>query len=143
MPFHPPNHSSRHRLKTSRSRSRSPYRSSRHHRAPLQPRSRSRSPHRHDDRDSTRHRRKRSLQRPASLPFRGRPLSKHDHAAYKPMFALYLDIQKQLVLEDLDEHEARGRWKSFIGKWYAIIPITNTSPTSRTDLRSSISEHPG
>jgi len=59
------------------------------------------------------------------------------------MFALYLDIQKQLVLEDLDEHEARGRWKSFIGKWYAIIPITNTSPTSRTDLRSSISEHPG
>lgn len=41
----------------------------------------------------------------------------HDYAAYKPMFALYLDIQKQLVLEDLDEHEARGRWKSFIGKW--------------------------
>ena len=143
MPSHPSNHSSRHRLKTSRSRSRSPYRSFLHHRSPLQPRSRSRSPHRHDDRDSTRHKRKRSPQRPASLPFRARPLSKHGYAAYKPMFALYLDIQKQLVLEDLDEHEARGRWKSFIGKWYAIIPITNRSPTSQPDLRSPISEHPG
>jgi len=38
------------------------------------------------------------------------------------MFALYLDIQKQLVLEDLDEHETRGRWKSFIGKWYGYYP---------------------
>ena len=34
------------------------------------------------------------------------------------MFAMYLDIQKQKVLEDLDEIEAKGRWKSFIGKWY-------------------------
>ncbi|GME41092.1 hypothetical protein GTA08_BOTSDO06090 [Neofusicoccum parvum] len=33
------------------------------------------------------------------------------------MFALYLDIQKQLVLEDLDGDEAKGRWKSFVGKW--------------------------
>lgn len=38
--------------------------------------------------------------------------------AFKPMFALYLDIQKQKILEDLDEVEAKGRWKSFIGKWY-------------------------
>ena len=122
MPSHLSNHISRYRLKASRSRSRSPYRPSRHHRSPLQPRSRSRSPHRHDDRDSTRHKRKRSPQRLASLPFRARPLSKHDYAAYKPMFALYLDIQKQLVLEDLDEHETRGRWKSFIGKWYGYYP---------------------
>ncbi|OAF62588.1 hypothetical protein VC83_01085 [Pseudogymnoascus destructans] len=33
------------------------------------------------------------------------------------MFALYLDIQKGKILDDLDETEARGRWKSFIGKW--------------------------
>jgi len=33
------------------------------------------------------------------------------------MFALYLDIQKQLVLDELDEHEVKGRWKSFVGKW--------------------------
>jgi hypothetical protein len=44
-------------------------------------------------------------------------LSKHDWDKYKPMFALYLDIQKQLVLEDLSESEMRGRWKSFVGKW--------------------------
>lgn len=33
------------------------------------------------------------------------------------MFALYLDIQKQLVLEELPEMEVKGRWKSFVGKW--------------------------
>jgi len=33
------------------------------------------------------------------------------------MFALYLDIQKQLVLEDLEADEVKGRWKSFVGKW--------------------------
>jgi peroxin-14 len=33
------------------------------------------------------------------------------------LFALYLDIQKQLVLEDLSEYEVKGRWKSFMGKW--------------------------
>lgn len=33
------------------------------------------------------------------------------------MFALYLDIQKQLVFEDLAKDEVKGRWKSFVGKW--------------------------
>ncbi|MCJ1300174.1 hypothetical protein MMC08_002968 [Hypocenomyce scalaris] len=36
---------------------------------------------------------------------------------YKPLFSLYLDVQKQLILEDLAEDEVRGRWKSFMGKW--------------------------
>jgi hypothetical protein len=36
------------------------------------------------------------------------------------MFALYLDIQKQKVLDDLGEVEAKGRWKSFMGKWYGL-----------------------
>ncbi|KFY21713.1 hypothetical protein V493_07180 [Pseudogymnoascus sp. VKM F-4281 (FW-2241)] len=44
-------------------------------------------------------------------------LTKHDYKAFKLMFALYLDIQKGKILDDLDETEARGRWKSFIGKW--------------------------
>ncbi|KAK5019260.1 hypothetical protein LTR16_000376 [Cryomyces antarcticus] len=30
------------------------------------------------------------------------------------MFALYLDIQKQKVLDDLSEEEVKGRWKSFV-----------------------------
>jgi len=38
------------------------------------------------------------------------------------MFALYLDIQKNKDLYFLDETEARGRWKSFIGKWYVPGP---------------------
>ncbi len=33
------------------------------------------------------------------------------------MFTLYLDIQKNKILADLDQIEAKGRWKSFIGKW--------------------------
>ncbi|KAL9064138.1 MAG: hypothetical protein Q9161_009076 [Pseudevernia consocians] len=34
------------------------------------------------------------------------------------MFELYLDIQKQKALEELSEDEVKGRWKSFVGKWY-------------------------
>lgn len=30
---------------------------------------------------------------------------------------MYLDIQKGLVIEDMDEQEVLGRWKSFIKKW--------------------------
>ncbi|KAI9815299.1 MAG: hypothetical protein M1827_002779 [Pycnora praestabilis] len=33
------------------------------------------------------------------------------------MFGLYLDIQKQLILEDLQDAEVKGRWKRFVGKW--------------------------
>ncbi|EEA27135.1 conserved hypothetical protein [Talaromyces marneffei ATCC 18224] len=33
------------------------------------------------------------------------------------MFAMYLDIQKGLVIEDMDAQEVMGRWKSFIKKW--------------------------
>lgn len=37
------------------------------------------------------------------------------------MFGLYLDIQKQLILEELADDEVKGRWKSFVGKWYENI----------------------
>ncbi|KAI4281489.1 MAG: hypothetical protein L6R38_003659 [Xanthoria sp. 2 TBL-2021] len=33
------------------------------------------------------------------------------------MFGLYLDIQKQLVLDELDGKELKGRWKRFVGRW--------------------------
>jgi hypothetical protein len=51
------------------------------------------------------------------LPFSASSLSRHDLAKFRPMFALYLDIQKNLLIEDLPEDEVKGRWKSFIGKW--------------------------
>ncbi|KAI4259130.1 MAG: hypothetical protein L6R42_004747, partial [Xanthoria sp. 1 TBL-2021] len=54
---------------------------------------------------------------PVNLPFQAQLLMKGDLEAYKPMFGLYLDIQKQLVLDELDEKELKGRWKRFVGRW--------------------------
>jgi hypothetical protein len=33
------------------------------------------------------------------------------------MFGMYLDIQKGKYIEDMDEEEVKGRWKSFVQKW--------------------------
>ncbi len=52
-----------------------------------------------------------------ALPYGARALSRWDFAAFEPLFAHYLDLQKQIRLADLDEHQVRGRWKSFVGKW--------------------------
>jgi hypothetical protein len=38
-------------------------------------------------------------------------------AAFRPLFAHYLDLQKRLDIDSLDETALRGRWKSFMGKW--------------------------
>ncbi|KAF4609827.1 hypothetical protein G7Y89_g15796 [Cudoniella acicularis] len=106
-------------------------------------RSRSRSPrrhHTHSHRSRSPHKRKRTFSHSHSrelpsipkskstapppptkakeLPYNARQLNKHDYNSFKQVFALYLDIQKGgLVLDDLDEKERRGRWKSFLGKW--------------------------
>ncbi|EXJ87941.1 hypothetical protein A1O1_04868 [Capronia coronata CBS 617.96] len=80
--------------------------------------SRSRSPHRHEGKRS-RHR-SRSPQHTSprvALPYNAREISRHDLDLYRPMFAVYLDIQKQLEIVDLDETEVKGRWKSFVKKW--------------------------
>lgn len=86
------------------------------------PRSRSGSPHRHESR---RHRhRSRSPRRHQNstvprkaLPLGAREISRHDLSSFRPLFALYLDIQKQIDIEELDDNEVKGRWKSFVGKW--------------------------
>jgi hypothetical protein len=83
-------------------------------RSPRQGRShghRERSPHRHQKRNRS------PPKAPVSLPFGSRELTKRDYKVFEPMFALYLDIQKGKVLEEMDEVEAKGRWKSFLGKW--------------------------
>ncbi|PYI20558.1 hypothetical protein BO99DRAFT_481072 [Aspergillus violaceofuscus CBS 115571] len=54
---------------------------------------------------------------PRVLPYGSRELTKHDLTTFTPLFAMYLDIQKGLYLEDLPEDEVKGRWKSFIRKW--------------------------
>ena len=74
---------------------------------------RERSPHRHH------HKRRRTTPpaEPILLPYNARQLSKRDLPVFMPMFGLYLDIQKGIVLEDLSGDEVKGRWKSFVGKW--------------------------
>lgn len=103
------------------------HRSDRHERSDRERRHksrRSRSPRHDDDRHSDKrhrsHRSRRSRSPPAKpmkLPYSAKPLSKHDFDAYKPLFQSYLDIQKHIQLDSLDEREARGRWKSFVSKW--------------------------
>lgn len=103
----------------SRSRSRSPRRSSQsHHERHRSSRDRSRSPLRYNHHRS-RHKRTNSTisTAPVKLPFSASSLSRHDLAKFRPIFALYLDIQKNLLIEDLTVDEVKGRWKSFIGKW--------------------------
>jgi len=51
------------------------------------------------------------------LPYKAVNLAKRDLHDYTPMFASYLDIQKQIALEELDDEEVKGRWKRFCGKW--------------------------
>ncbi|MCJ1453247.1 hypothetical protein MMC28_003593 [Mycoblastus sanguinarius] len=80
---------------------------------------RSRSPRSHHHHHHSSSHKNRSLKPPAPalLPFNAPGLSKHSFKDYKPIFGLYLDIQKQLILENLPDSEVRGRWKSFVGKW--------------------------
>ena len=100
--------------------SREPPSSARRSRSPQNQRlyERSRSPrsHRHHQVSHKHERSKPSAQAP--LPLQASKLHKYDFETFKPMFELYLDIQKQKVLDELADYEVKGRWKSFVGKWY-------------------------
>ncbi|KAI0178647.1 hypothetical protein GGR52DRAFT_532947 [Hypoxylon sp. FL1284] len=54
---------------------------------------------------------------PDELPFGSRRLVRSDLENFRPLFAQYLEVQKQKDIAALDEREVRGRWKSFVGKW--------------------------
>ncbi|RJE23557.1 hypothetical protein PHISCL_04100 [Aspergillus sclerotialis] len=123
----------------SRSRSPPPDRSRHNHHYRHRDRDRdrhSKRPHSHShshshspdtrNRDRDRERRKRhhhhhhhdrAHSKPITLPFQARELSKRDLPTYERMFAMYLDIQKGILIEDLSEEEVKGRWKSFVNKW--------------------------
>lgn len=114
-------HSHSHSHTRSRSRSRSPdRRRHRHHRH-------HHDHHRHKSHGHSRHEDKRSRDhshshdQPKVLPFQARQLSKRDLPIYQPALAMYLDIQKGLWIDDLSEEEVKGRWKSFVSKWYDIL----------------------
>ncbi|KAF2226315.1 hypothetical protein BDZ85DRAFT_48686 [Elsinoe ampelina] len=63
------------------------------------------------------HKRRKTEEYAEQLPYNARHLTKHDLTKYRALFGLYLDTQKQLSIDKLDEHEIKGRWKSFTGKW--------------------------
>ena len=44
-------------------------------------------------------------------------VSKHDFGKFRSIFALYLEVQKQLDINELSDKEVMGRWKSFVCKW--------------------------
>ena len=97
---------SRHRSREDpgRSPSRSRHSSSHH-----QPRARRRSSaHSYGSHDAT---------GTKTLPFGSRTLSRWDFAAFEPLFAHYLELQKDLAIGNLAQDEVAGRWKSFVGKW--------------------------
>ena len=58
------------------------------------------------------------------------------------MFELYLDIQKQKVLEELSDDEVLGRWKSFVGKWYISTFLVTPSYQYRQIQEANICEEP-
>ncbi|ROV96002.1 hypothetical protein VMCG_07991 [Cytospora schulzeri] len=105
-------------------RSRSPEHDDRHHhhhhesRDPNKRRKHGRDHHHHRRHHHHHHHSSDPKEAPVQIPFNARPLSyKHDLDAFEPLFAYYLDIQKGKDFYELDSHEARGRWKSFVNKW--------------------------
>ncbi|KAH7235930.1 hypothetical protein BKA59DRAFT_292816 [Fusarium tricinctum] len=72
-----------------------------------------RSSHKHRDHDS----KSRQPEATVKLPFDARPLSKADLNAFEPLLGEYLSLQKQKDITQMDDHEVKGRWKSFVGKW--------------------------
>ncbi|KAI7719980.1 hypothetical protein KC353_g2535 [Hortaea werneckii] len=104
----------RHDSDSSRKRSRSPREPNRDHNVN---RPRSRSPHRRHHHHHHHHHRPKQPPPHTLLPFHARPLHKRDLDTHHALFAEYLDLQKRLDLAALGADEARGRWKSFVGKW--------------------------
>ncbi|OOQ91790.1 hypothetical protein PEBR_09509 [Penicillium brasilianum] len=114
---HSHSHSHRHRHRD-HPRSRSPHRSDRHRSERHRRHDRERDDHaERTDRDRRDQRSRDAPAKPVVLPLQARELTRRDLAAYEPMFAMYLDIQKGILIEDLSEEEVKGRWKSFIRKW--------------------------
>ncbi|KAI1369862.1 hypothetical protein F5Y08DRAFT_4104 [Xylaria arbuscula] len=110
----------RHRRRGSNARD-DPYDAEHRNNTTHQTGSQSRSPTRHHD--SHRHRshhapKTSGLNQDRELPCNARALSRSaDFNAFRPLFARYLDVQKQIEIAALDEREVRGRWKSFVNKW--------------------------
>jgi len=87
------------------------------HRDSTASRKRQHSSERHARPSEERKRHHRSREQSVSLPFQRPQLHKNDFNHYRALFAEYLDLQKNLDIDELDHDEVKGRWKSFLGKW--------------------------
>ncbi|RPA83693.1 hypothetical protein BJ508DRAFT_360372 [Ascobolus immersus RN42] len=93
------------RHRSHRSRSRSPRRDKdRHH-------------HHHKSHHRSSHSPHKNPKEPAHLPNNAPHISTRHYTFYASLFASYLDIQKGLRLDDLDEKERKGRFKAFVKHW--------------------------
>ncbi|RPB02018.1 hypothetical protein L873DRAFT_1674534 [Choiromyces venosus 120613-1] len=105
---HSPHHSSRHHRHRDRDRdSRSSSKSRDHH-------SRENHSRHHHHHHRRRHKRTRSPSPAVVRPLNAPRISRHDFELHKDVFADYLDIQKGLILSELDRAEAKGRFKRFV-----------------------------
>ncbi|PWW73499.1 hypothetical protein C7212DRAFT_220113 [Tuber magnatum] len=102
-PHNSPSRHHRHRDHDSRSSSNSPD----HH-------SRERHSRHHHHHRRRRHKRTRSPSPAIVRPLNAPRISRHDFELHKDVFADYLDIQKGLLLSELDRAEAKGRFKRFV-----------------------------
>ncbi|KAJ5294007.1 hypothetical protein N7508_008828 [Penicillium antarcticum] len=131
-------HSHRHRPRDS-SRSRSPHRSDRHR----SDRHRRHGQEKDKDREHRERRHRDTPAQPVVLPLQARELSRRDLEAYEPMFGMYLDIQKGKFIEDMDEEEVKGRWKSFVQKWNrGELAEGWYDPATLNRARESVAERP-
>ncbi|KAG5972018.1 hypothetical protein E4U58_006996 [Claviceps cyperi] len=116
-------HTHTHTHTASPSRSRSPGPRRRHasttmrHRRSASPESRAQRLHHRRHRAKSREAKQEPRAAVVSLPFSARRLGKADLDTFEPLFAYYLEVQKQKELATMEEREGRGRWKSFAGKW--------------------------
>ncbi|KAK0672997.1 hypothetical protein QBC41DRAFT_312537 [Cercophora samala] len=90
---------------------------------------------------------------PPRLPFHRQPLTKTSLYLHTPLFKAYLSAVKGLSLSSLSETEAKGRWKSFIGKWnrgeldgewynHASLPPPPSPPSPPARESSPVVIHP-
>lgn len=80
--------------------------------------SRSRSPRRSGHQKRHYHVHKHEVLVPTrALPLNAQTLSRHNLSTHWPLFGLYLDVQKNLDIDEISENEIKGRWKSFVKKW--------------------------
>lgn len=86
-------------------------------RRPRSPESKSHQASRHSQHHSSRKDGHSERREAAALPYSARTLSKDDLPAFRQLLGYFLSVQKQIELDDIDEREVKGRWKSFVGKW--------------------------